>query len=102
MIKKHLPVCLILLLAVFAFNPANAQTFSNPAPILVPGTGTIGNANPYPSNITVAGVLNITNLSITLFGLTHTFPADIDILLVSPTGLTVILLSDAGGRERCC
>jgi len=98
MIKKHLPVWLILLLAVFAFNPANAQTFSNPAPIALPGTGTgPGNANPYPSDITVAGVLNITNLSITLFGLTHTFPADLDILLVGPTGLTVILLSDAGG-----
>src|SRR5207244_9043406 len=29
----------------------------------------------------------------------HTFPADLDILLVSPQGQAVMLMSDAGGNE---
>jgi hypothetical protein len=34
---------------------------------------------------------------VTLNELSHTFPADIDMLLVGPQGQTVILMSDAGG-----
>jgi len=35
--------------------------------------------------------------SVKLNGLAHTFPGDLDIVLVSPTGVPVVLMSDVGG-----
>ncbi len=55
-------------------------------------------AAPYPSTITVSGMPNsMSNLRVTIIGLTHTFPDDIDIILVGPQGQRSILMSDAGG-----
>jgi PKD repeat protein len=69
------------------------------APITVPATGTDGVAEPYPSTITVGGVGSVTTgVSVRLDGLTHTFPSDVDILLVGPTGENAILMSDVGGN----
>ena len=70
-------------------------TFSNSTPIAIPNVGT---ATPYPSNITVSGLPStIGAITVTLSGLAHTFPDDIDVLLVSPTGRKMIIMSDAGG-----
>jgi subtilisin-like proprotein convertase family protein len=38
-------------------------------------------------------------MTVTLRSLTHSFPADLDILLVGPTGTNVLLMSDAGGEN---
>jgi hypothetical protein len=55
-------------------------------------------ATPYPSSITVSGVSGvISKVRVTLKGLTHSYPDDIDILLVGPTGQSLILMSDVGG-----
>jgi subtilisin-like proprotein convertase family protein len=55
-------------------------------------------ATPYPSAINVSGVAGtVKSVRVNLNGLTHTFPSDIDILLVGPQGQQVILLSDVGG-----
>ena len=68
---------------------------SNPASITIPNSGA---ATPYPSPINVAGVTGtVTKVTATLHGLTHTFPGDLDILLVGPAGQKVMLLSDIGG-----
>jgi subtilisin-like proprotein convertase family protein len=76
-------------------------TFSNPASILIPagapGT-TSGPAAPYPSTINVAGVLGtVSKVTVTLKNMNHTFPDDIDVLLVGPGGQKLLLMSDAGG-----
>ena len=81
---------------------AAAVAFSNTTPIniadRVSSTSPPGLGNPYPSNINVTGLTGtITDVNVTLRGVTHTFPDDIDILLVSPTGKALILQSDAGG-----
>ena len=56
-----------------------------------------GIASPYPSNISASGFSGlITKVTVSLFGLTHTFPADIDILLVGPAGQNILLMSDTG------
>ena len=47
----------------------------------------------YPSELQVAGVGTVQDLDVTLHGFTSTFPADLDLLLVGPTG--------APG-DRCC
>ena len=39
----------------------------------------------------------ISDVNVQLTGLSHTFPADIDMLLVSPGGQNAIFMSDAGG-----
>jgi uncharacterized repeat protein (TIGR01451 family) len=55
-------------------------------------------ANPYPSTINVSGVIGrVSNLTLELNGLTHSFPHDINVLLVSPSGSNVLVMSHTGG-----
>lgn len=81
-----------------------AATVAPGLPQVVTGGGAItlntaGLATPYPSNLVVTGLptSGVTVQSIKINGFTHTFPSDLDILLQSPTGTNVILLSDHGG-----
>jgi len=82
-------------------TPITCPTFSNTTAILVPALQPIftsGTASPYPSNINVAGVAGtVTKVTVTLNNLNHTFPDDVDVLLVGPGGQRVLLMSDAGG-----
>lgn len=79
-------------------SAASAQNaFTNSSPISIPSSG---NAIPYPSTIGVSGITppgNITNVVVTLQGLTHPRVSDLDIVLVGPGGQHCILRSDAGG-----
>ncbi len=75
-------------------TPPPCVTLTNATPIVIPN---VGPASPYPSTINVAGLAGtVTRVTVTLNGLSHTFPDDIDILLVGPGG-SVILMSDTGG-----
>jgi len=88
---------LALATASFAATAAD-QVFSNTAAILIPGAGSVGPANPYPSNIAVSGVTgNVTAVKVTLTNLSHTYPDDIDIILQAPSGQQMLLMSDSGG-----
>jgi hypothetical protein len=63
----------------------------------VPGPG-LTTANPYPMTRTVSGVEGvITDVDVTLDGVFHTRPDDLDVLLVGPGGQRVELMSDACG-----
>lgn len=80
----------------------STQVFSNTTPITIPATGSGAPAGapatPYPSNITVAGVTApVTKVTVVLKGYQQTFPDDVDVLLVGPTGRKFILYSDTGG-----
>ncbi len=82
-------------------TPPPGQSFVSTGTISIPAAGTsTGPASPYPSTIVVPGTVigNITKVSVTIDGLSHTAPDDIDMLLVSPAGTKVLLMSDAGGR----
>ena len=75
---------------------------ANAGAIAIPGTGTGGGAtpqaNPYPSTINIAGSSGtVAKVTATLTGFSHTFPGDVDVLLVGPGGQTVVLMSDVGG-----
>jgi subtilisin-like proprotein convertase family protein len=89
----------------FTFNLGTAitnnGTFSNTTPITIPagapGT-TSGAASIYPSTINVSGLIGtVSKVTVTLTNLSHTFPDDLDMLLVSPSGQKILLMSDAGG-----
>ena len=76
-------------------------SFSNATPIELPTVpNTSGPANPYPSNIVVAAFSEtVIGARVTLNGLSHTWPNDLDFLLVSPSGQKMIILSDAFGSD---
>jgi len=79
-------------------NPAEATSFANINPISLPASGSEGIANPYPSMINVSGLSGVIgDINVIVGGLYHTFPDDLDLLLVGPSGHKVILMSDAGG-----
>lgn len=72
-------------------------TFTNPAAITIPADATVV-ATPYSSNITVAGQTGvISNVTVSLNNFSHTFAADVSVLLVGPTGQKVLLLAQGGG-----
>jgi len=82
---------------------SSVSTFSNATPIIIPnppstGASTGAPAAPYPSNINVAGLTGtVSKVTVTLSNLSHTFPDDIDVLLVGPLGQKLLLMSDVGG-----
>ncbi|MFN0279639.1 MAG: hypothetical protein ACKVRN_13740, partial [Pyrinomonadaceae bacterium] len=76
-------------------TPPPSTTFTNPAPITINDNAA---GAPYPSNITVAGLTGtVTKVTVDLTGVSHTFPDDIDVMLVGPGGQNTLLMSDAGG-----
>ena len=86
-------------LGQFTFNyalPARSA-FANVTTIVIPQQG---NAAPYPATINVTGLIGVIDtVTVVMTNLNHTFPADLDILLVGPAGNGVVLLSDAGRGE---
>lgn len=85
--------------AASTLNSASTFTFANTTPISIPGVAgtSSGPASPYPSVIHVSGVSGPpSSVVVKLVGMNHTFPDDLDMLLVSPTGKKLIIWSDAG------
>jgi uncharacterized repeat protein (TIGR01451 family) len=82
-------------LATFAFTLPTTASYANLTSIIIPDHGT---ASPYPSTIPVSGRTGVVGkVTVTLNGVTHGFPDDIDVILVSPSGQKVVLMSDTGG-----
>ncbi len=81
---------------VTSVGPDATATFTNPALITINASGP---GTPYPSNLAVSGLptsgVSVNNVVLT--GISHTWGDDIDILLQSPTGQNVVLMSDIGG-----
>ena len=90
-------------LGTVTFNLSLGLTtaFINTTNINIPrGTSlpSVGAADPYPSTIVVSNVTGVVNrVTVTLNQFTHTWPADVAILLVGPTGKKVELMRNAGG-----
>jgi subtilisin-like proprotein convertase family protein len=71
---------------------------TGPYDMAIPGTGTSGTANPYPATRSVSGETGvITDLNVSIDGIWHQRPDDLDLLLVGPQGQKVVLMSDACG-----
>jgi len=85
--------------ALLGLQSGFGASFSNPTLISINPAGAPPSVNPYPSVITVSNLPGaISDVSVTLSNLSHTFPDDLDILLVGPGGQRVLLMSDAGGQ----
>lgn len=100
-------VASLALPAVEGTEPAQAskrfknvhKTFSNSGQIAIPGNG---EATPYPTTIQVNGFKQgkIKDVNLTLFNFSHTFPDNVDVLLVSPNSRNALVLSDVGGNDN--
>jgi len=78
-------------------NPPGGGTtvFANPSNIVIPASSI---ASPYPSTIDVSGeVGTITNITVTLHGMNHSYPGNVSVLLVGPGGQAVVLMSGTVG-----
>jgi subtilisin-like proprotein convertase family protein len=68
--------------------------FANTASITIPNSGS---GAPYPSTINVTGVTGtVKKVKVEINSLNHTWPDDIDMVLVGPGGQAVKLMSDVG------
>ncbi|MDB6034285.1 MAG: hypothetical protein JWM16_4623 [Verrucomicrobiales bacterium] len=85
-------------IVTFAYTLGSASyTFFNTAGITINDNAP---ASPYPSAIQVSNVFGIvTKVTVTLYNLSHSYPQDIDIMLVGPANDSVVLMSDIGGAD---
>jgi len=76
-------------------TPGGTFTFSNPAPITIPDSGT---ATPYPSTINVSGLTGVvTKVTVTINDFNHTWPRDVGVALRGPGGQICVLFNNAIG-----
>lgn len=83
-------------------GPVSGTSYTNATAITItdcpnpcPASGQA--ASLYPSPINVAGEVGVVQrVSVTLNDFSHAFPADVDFLLVSPSGRKAVLMSDFG------
>jgi subtilisin-like proprotein convertase family protein len=69
-------------------------SFCNPEAITINDDSA---GSPYPSEILVSGLSGlITKVTVSINGLQHSFPTDVDLLLVGPGGQNLVVLSGAG------
>jgi uncharacterized repeat protein (TIGR01451 family) len=79
----------------FTFVLPQTNSFANTNSIIIPDHGLAG---PYPSAINVSGLTGlVSKVTVTLNGFTHSFPHDVGMLLVSPSGAKSIVMTSAGG-----
>ena len=87
--------------AQFTFNLPTVNAFANLTNIAIPDPiypSQSGPASPYPSIINVSGLTGLLGkVAVVLTNVNHTFPDDIDMVLVGPSGQKVLLMSHAGG-----
>lgn len=86
-------------LSVAARTATTANGGNITIPAGAPAVTASGVGSPYPAVINVGGlpVSGVRVKSIQLNGMNHTWPSDLDILLQSPNGTNVVLMSDVGG-----
>jgi subtilisin-like proprotein convertase family protein len=81
--------------AILSITVNDSVTYSNTSAITI--TDKVA-ATPYPSPIIVPSTTGtVTKVTVSLIGFNHSYPGDVDILLVGPSGQKLLLMSDAGG-----
>lgn len=89
-----------VVLSVSGFANAGfiTSTFTSNTALQIPATGSSGAASEFPTTIEISGLLgDIVDINIFVSGISHTYPDDINIGIVGPTGVSVYLWADAGG-----
>jgi subtilisin-like proprotein convertase family protein len=71
-------------------------SFTGPG-VTIPGSGTIGRASVYPSEIEVENVGRIVSVRVVLTELVHSWASDLNIVLEAPDGRAVLLMAGCRG-----
>lgn len=80
--------------ATFAFVTEALTLVCNSTPITIPNSGA---GVPYPSDISLSGAGTIlSDVNVHLLDLSHTYPDDLDLMVVGPQGQNLIIMSDVG------
>lgn len=110
MLARIVSVALVALLALPIVQTASTaaarqrsrtvtRTFGNPEPLAL-NTANVNvpiSADRYPSEIAVDGLKGkIRDVNVRLDGFSHTYPEEVSVLLVGPSGQTAIVMADAG------
>ena len=76
---------------------SNSYANSDYDPVTIPA---VGPSTPYPTGLDIDGVPGtITDVDVVLRSISHTFPTDLDVMLVGPGGQRVLLMSDTGSNS---
>ena len=78
---------------------AGTFTFSNTNAIIInDSTNPPTVASPYPSTNLVSGITGsyVAKVTVQIFGFAHTFPADVDVVVVGPGGQNAVLMGNVG------
>ena len=99
--KKYLvsAMCALAIAGMSATAASAATfTFSSSEYVRLPETGTRGTTDPYPLTIDVHGIRDVTDVNVSLHGLSHTWSSDLEIYLRGPyPSQRVWLMRDEGG-----
>jgi large repetitive protein len=102
-LSRRRRLALLLMTAVLSIGAtagtasATTATFTNSTFIAIPD---LSPASPYPSSINVSGFAgNVQKATATLHGFSHTYPNDLAVLLVGPSGANSILMGRVGGSS---
>lgn len=82
---------------------AGTLTFSNTNAIVInDSTNPPTAASPYPATIQVSGLSGsvITKVTVQIQGFAHSFPADVDVVLVGPRGQNAVLMGNVGTENQ--
>ncbi len=97
---------LLALAATALAAPAMATSYTYGSQVSVPGFPLnifpgAGPASMFPISITVSGARPVlTDIDLVLSGLRHTYADDIAVAVQAPTGLAMLVLTDAGGSSN--
>jgi hypothetical protein len=86
----------LLIMVVVLPQMIIGQTFSNTANVCPPDGNITGTTSVIA--VSVAGN-NLTSITVNIPNRSHTWYDDLDIMLISPTGQRIILMSDCGGNN---
>ncbi len=93
----------LLIWMVLARASGATYSFTNSQFISIDdSTNSLTKATPYPSTNYVVGLTGqvVTKVTVTLHGLSHTFPSDVSVLLVGPQGQRAVVMSETGGQSK--
>jgi subtilisin-like proprotein convertase family protein len=97
---RRLTLTALTICACLAAGVSSASAASYTTTSFGPGVTIVDDAaaTPYPSELdAIAQPRVITDVNVKITNLDHTFPGDINLLLVSPSGTNVLLMSDICG-----
>src|ERR1017187_7072023 len=93
----------------FTFVLPVTQVYANTNIILIPDPAVpdppypvgSGPATPYPSSINVSNFTGVLGkVTVTLSNFNHSFPSDVNVLLVAPSGAKTLVMSHAGDQDQ--